>query len=241
MVTNMYLITSYCFIDKKLPKTILFLHGWGCNLSYLMPLANLADYANSLIIDLPGFGDNLTFDVPKNIHDFVEIICNFIIENDFKIDYIVGHSFGGKLAVLLAKRLKINGLLLLAPSIYNSHRGLKYYLKVYTYKLLKKLNIFKNLWPLFGSKDYKALPPIMKKTMSYVINENIEKDLKELDIPIILFFGDKDQTTPKYIGRKIVKKAKDATLFLIPGDHFAYLNNLFYINLVLESLVINHA
>ena len=220
-------------------KTILFLHGWGCNLNYMLPLTQNINNANLLLIDLPGFGKNNEFDEPKTIYDFVDIIYEFLIKNNYKIDCIVGHSFGGKLAILLANKLKVASLLLLAPSIYNKKRNLLYYLKIYIYKAIKNIKIFHKLLPLFGSKDYKALTPVMKKTMSNVINTDVEKELLSLTIPIILFYGKKDKITPKYIGKKIKKKSHDAALFIIDGDHFAYLHNIIYIDKVLESLVDN--
>ncbi len=233
----MYSITSYYFIDKKLPITLLFLHGWGCNFQYMLPIAKSVSNANALVIDLPGFGDNESFLTPKSINQFVEIILYFLNENHFKIDGIIGHSFGGKLAVLLANSLNVHFLLLFAPSIYNSRRSFLYYLKVFTYKIIKKIKFLKRLLPYFGSKDYRALNPVMKKTMSNVINENITNELKALTIPILLIFGKKDKITPLYLSRKIIKNAKDASLIRVEGDHFAYLYNVGLITKMIESMV----
>lgn len=237
MVNFMYDITSYEFINNNSNKTILFLHGWGCNKSYMIPIANKIKSANNLIIDLPGFKDNISFDNPQTIYDYINIIYDFLIRNNYQINYIIGHSFGGKLAVLLAHKLKIQSLFLFAPSIYNKPRFLFYYIKVYLYKFLKKINPNFKILNKFGSKDYKSLSNIMKKTMSNVINENIEKQLKNLNIPIILFFGKKDKITPMYLANKIKRNAKDCILFKIDGNHFAYLKNSNYITSIIEKVI----
>lgn len=233
----MYSITSYYFIDKKLPNTLLFLHGWGCNYQYMLPIAQQISNANSLVLDLPGFGKNDILQSPLSLNEFANIIIQFLKEKNFNISLIIGHSFGGKLSILLANQLNIKSLVLLSPSIYNSRRTIFYYLKIFIYKLIKKIKILNFLIPFFGSKDYKSLTPVMKKTMINVINEDITIQLKNLNIPILVIFGKKDKITPTYLGKKIVKNAKDASLILVEGNHFAYLYNVNIISMIIESMV----
>ena len=233
----MYKINSYEYIDNNCNETILFLHGWGCNLSYMLPLAKKIYNANSLIIDLPGFGKNSPFQSAKTIYDYMDIIYDFVTCKDYNISYIVGHSFGGKLSILLANKLKIKVLFLFSPSIYNKKRHIDYYLKIYLYKFLKKLNVKRKILNLFGSEDYKSLSDVMKKTMSNVINADITKELKTLNSSIILFFGKNDKITPPYLGKKIKKNSKDCELFILNGDHFAYIQNSNYISILLNRVI----
>jgi len=233
----MYEISSYEYFDNNCKETILFLHGWGCNISYMLPIAKNICNANSLIIDLPGFGKNISFKSPKTIYDYINIIYDFIVSKNYNITYIVGHSFGGKLSVLLANKLKIKCLFLFSPSIYNKKRHIGYYIKIYLYKFLKKLKVKKKILNKFGSEDYKSLSDVMKKTMSNVINVNITKELKALNSPIILFFGKNDKITPPYLGKKIKKNAIDCELFILNGDHFAYIQNSKYISILLKRVI----
>ena len=55
MVILMHRITSYRYINNYKDKTILFLHGWGCNYKYFTNIANKIDNANCLLIDLLNF------------------------------------------------------------------------------------------------------------------------------------------------------------------------------------------
>ena len=100
-------------------KTILFLHGWGCDKSYFRQTTEIIDYANTIVIDLPGFGENEALKKPYEIENYVNEINNFLSLNNYHPDIIVGHSFGGKLAVFLAEKTKVNYLVLLSPSIIN--------------------------------------------------------------------------------------------------------------------------
>ena len=101
---------SYKYINLKCQNTVLFLHGWGCNKNYMSALSESKKY-NSLIIDLPGFGENKKLDFPYKIDDFIEEIIMFLCESNHKITHIVGHSFGGKLSCRLANLLKVKGLI----------------------------------------------------------------------------------------------------------------------------------
>ena len=229
-----FLSFQYVFKDSK--NTILFLHGWGCNINYMLPLSYSSNY-NSLVIDLPGFGKNKELSFPYTIDDFVEEIVLLISSLDIKVTHIVGHSFGGKLATRLSRLLKVKGLILISASTFHKIRGPKYYLKVWFYKFVKKFKIFSKLTNSFGSKDYKTLPPVMKKTMSKIINESVTTDLKAISIPTILIYGNKDKITPLYIAKRTKKLIKDCELIVLNGNHFVYLYNKQKVIRIIESLV----
>ena len=236
MVHKMYKITSFKYIDNNKYKTILYLHGWGCSLNYMNMISNINN-TNSLLIDLPGFGKNDDLSEPFSFEDYIKCILTFLKENNYKIDIIVGHSFGGKLAVALANKLNLSSLILLAPSTFNKKRGVFYYLKIYTYKLFKKINFLHKYLHLFGSKDYKELKPIMKKTMSNVINYDVSNYLKNIKIPVVIIQGNKDKITPLYIAKKTKKHLYDCEIISIDGNHFAYITNANLISSIIESMV----
>ena len=229
----MHRITSYKYINNYKDKTILFLHGWGCNYTYFTNIANKIDNANCLLIDLLNFGDSEIIDEPLTFNDYVDSIVSFLKEKQIKVDIIVGHSFGGKLAIYLTKYIEASCLILFAPSIYNKRRGLKYYSKILFYKIIKRIKIFKKYLNKFGSDDYKSLSGSMKKTMSNIVNFSVAEQVEKYNNPILLIFGSNDNITPLYLAKKIKKKAKDAYLFKIAGDHFAFLRNtLFSLNII---------
>ena len=233
----MHRITSYKFINNNKNKNILFLHGWGCNYTYFTNIASKIDNANCLLIDLLNFGKNEIIEKPLTFNDYIDSIVAFLKEKQIKINIIIGHSFGGKLAIYLTKYIDVSSLILFAPSIYNKRRGLKYYSKILFYKIIKRIKKFKKYLNKFGSDDYKYLSGFMKKTMSNIINFSVDEQVKKYNNPIILIFGINDKTTPIYLAKKIKRRAKDAYLFKIDGDHFAFLNNnLFSLNVIKEMV-----
>lgn len=234
----MYKITSYQFVNQRCENTILYLHGWGCNFHYMLNLTPQKMGFNHLFIDLPGFGKNLDLPHPFTLQDYVVCIQELLDELQIHISYIVGHSFGGKLSIELAHVLQnVKGLFLIAPSIYHKRRGPFFYLKILTYKFIKRIPFFKKYAQKMGSQDYKSLSPVMKKTMSNVIEKQVEDTLKSLHVPILLIFSKKDKVIPMYLAKKIQKKAIDAQIIPIEGDHFGFLYQKNYLSTILNAFV----
>lgn len=104
---------------SKSAGNIVFLHGWGSH-KELMHQAfggSFADYTH-YYIDLPGFGaspygEELESKVDSSLDtqelrildtsDYAHIVLAFLRELGIRADIIVGHSFGGKVAVMCGK------------------------------------------------------------------------------------------------------------------------------------------
>ncbi len=108
-------------------KVVIFLHGYGANRRswedispYLS--ANLKPY----YIDLIGFGKSPTpSDWPYTLEAQAKAVYNFLINENFSEIILVGHSYGGGVAMLLTLMMKdmkhtlnISSLILINPAIY---------------------------------------------------------------------------------------------------------------------------
>ena len=82
----------------------------------------------------------------------------------------------------------------------------------------------------FGSDDYKALPPCMKKTFVNVVNQDLKNYFNKINGKVILFWGKDDKITPIYMAKKMNKLIKNSQLFIENGGHFCYLENSFLFN-----------
>ena len=105
----------YKFIDNNSEKTLLFLHGWGQNIEMMEPIAKpfMNEY-NVLILDLPGFGKSSEPKTVWSLEDYATMVNAFV--KKFKLNHLIliGHSFGGKIAILYASLYKVEKLILLA-------------------------------------------------------------------------------------------------------------------------------
>ncbi len=86
---------------------IIFLHGLGGSLYTWRHLVGpLAPHYRLILFDLKGAGESpKPYDNKYSMFDQAELIYRFILQNDLHQATLVGHSFGGGVALLVALRL----------------------------------------------------------------------------------------------------------------------------------------
>lgn len=219
-------------------KDIILLHGWGQNIEMMKPLGdNFSDKYRITILDLPGFGES---DEPKNtwtIDDYELMLEDFIKELKIKKPIVIGHSFGGRLAIRYSARNPIEKLVLFGSPCIRIQEALP--LNVRILKSLKKLpgmnKIGEYMKQYIGSRDYKAASPVMRQTLVEVVNEDLSKYAKEIEEPTLLIWGQNDTEAPVAEAKELEKIMIDAALIILPGTHYAYLENLAQVVNILNS------
>lgn len=218
--------------DKKLPF-LLLLHGWGVDSSYMKCFYEIKEY-NCIAIDLPGFGKT-PLKRAYDISSYVEDIHDLLVELEISYFVGLGHSFGGKILYYYALRYpcEVLKLFLIAPSLYMK-RSIKTKIKIFMYRLLKRLHI-KIPSFLKGSYDYQKASDELKKTLCNVTKPLInKKDLEQFNIEVFLFAFNKD----KEISFKELKKVSSyfplCHFYLLNGNHFSYFSHLRFIKALLE-------
>lgn len=210
-------------------KDIILLHGWGQNIEMMKPLGDyFCDRFRITILDLPGFGES---DEPKNtwtIDDYELMLEDFIKELKIKKPIVIGHSFGGRLSIRYSARNPIEKLVLFGSPCIRIQEALP--LKVRMLKSMKKLpgmdKIGEYMKQYIGSRDYKAASPVMRQTLVEVVNEDLSHYAKEIEEPTLLIWGQNDTEAPVAEAKELEKIMIDAALIILPGTHYAYLENL---------------
>lgn len=210
-------------------KDIILLHGWGQNIEMMKPLGDyFCDRFRITILDLPGFGES---DEPKKtwtIDDYELMLEDFIKELKIKKPIVIGHSFGGRLAIRYSARNPIEKLVLFGSPCIRIQEALP--LKVRMLKSMKKLpgmdKIGEYMKQYIGSRDYKAASPVMRQTLVEVVNEDLSHYAKEIEEPTLLIWGQNDTEAPVAEAKELEKIMIDAALIILPGTHYAYLENL---------------
>ena len=125
--------------DKSKPPLVL-LHGWGVDSSIFKNILNDLDYY-CILIDFIGFGKSDNPIEAFSIDDYV-IQVNSII-NHLKIQNysILGHSFGGRVAIKYNYYYNINSLIL-SDSAGIKKTNLQLKKKILKYKILRKYIIY---------------------------------------------------------------------------------------------------
>ncbi len=114
------------FEEQGYGRPILLLHGFGASLFSWKYLArDLARDYRTISVDLKGFGRSpKPKDEAYSIADQAEIILDFVTRHDLQKMTLIGHSFGGAVALLTAQMLREQGsgrlssLVLIDPIAY---------------------------------------------------------------------------------------------------------------------------
>lgn len=213
---------------------IIFLHGWGGSIASFYGVAHLLSKCFRVtLVDFYGFGNTLHPSTPLHIDDYVDSIVDIINYYRMHNVLVVGHSFGGRVAIKLAYKYGhlLEKVVLTDSAGIIPKRKLKYYIKVYTHKILLKLGFKHN----GGSKDYKSLSLIMKQTFKNIVNEDLTPFTKNITLPTLIVWGDKDKETPIYMAKMLHKNIANSGLIVFKGcGHFAYVErqDIFYAILI---------
>lgn len=242
------------YIKEGRGEAVLVLHGWGASIDTVIPIVRiLKPYFQVYALDLPGFGVSTS---PKEVfgtRDYARLVKEFIDIMDIKDLVLIGHSFGGKISILVGANYPelVNKMVLINSSGLKPRRGLDYYLKVYTYKTMKLFyKVFlanriddKNMERFhnrLGSRDYRDSKGIMRKILVKVVNEDLSPILKNIKSPTLLIWGDKDITTPLYMGQIMERRIPDSGLVVLKGaDHYSYLDAYDKFAIILKSFLLN--
>lgn len=233
---NKYNVEDINYIDIGEGKKILFLHGWGSSLEIYKDIINYlrVDY-RCLAIDLPNFGKSKDSSEGLMVKDYATILNEFLMVHNFKPDLIIGHSFGGKIAIEYVINYGYDGkLLLCAPSIVKPTRHINYYLKKGIYKVSKKFNIFNDyIKNKFSSSDYKNASDLLRPTLIDACSTYYDSELKNIENKCFIYWGSDDKTTPVDQGKRINKYLKNSSFLVIEGGHFAFADNKYnFINTI---------
>lgn len=218
---------------------VILLHGWLCSLDTMKPIANVLQNVKVYNVDLPGFGKSDMPERPFNTNDFGDFLDGFIRVLKIENPILMGHSNGGRTILNYAGRElgEVKKIVLIDSAGIKPKRKLGYYIRVYTFKVLKKfLGVFPNVEMFnnirervlgkFGSSDYKNSPEILRRTMSIIINEDQTEIMKNIKAPTLLLWGENDEDTPIGDGKRMEENIKDASLIEIKGaGHFSYLDS----------------
>lgn len=204
---------------------LLFLHGWGCDKDFFKKADELKGFTVTRV-DFFGFGETPAPTYPINLDYFVNAVEEIMRFYNMEDVVIIGHSFGGRVAIKLAKNSRVSGLILVDSAGLKPKRKLSYYFKVALYKSAKFLHIHTKYTKNLGSEDYKRLTGSMKRTFVNVVNEDLTKETKEITLPTMLIWGDEDVETPLEMLHRMEKNIKNSTTVLFEGcGHFCFLEN----------------
>lgn len=219
---------------SKLEKTIVFLHGWGSNKEVMKSgFSSTLKDSRHIYIDMPGFGKSPNEVVLTTI-DYSDIMRLFleslgIVDNNITI---AGHSFGGKVATLLAPK----NLILLSSAGIVEEKSQKVKTKIKLAKIANKLGI-SFLSKVFRSKDVNTMSECMYGTFKNVVDEDFRDQFAKYNGNALIFWGISDTATSLQSGEAIHHLIKNSKFYPMDGDHYFFLKNSDKIGKIIMEMI----
>ena len=216
-------------------KNILLIHGWDYDNYYgrttneawnnrLKFIKELEKYYKVYYPSLPGFGKTKEPNVKEwNLDDFANYINEYIKENNIKVDYILGYSFGGAVAVRYKKLFNKNiKEILCSPALIRNENNSKKFIK--TPKLLNPIR--KWIRDIYLIKKVKVKEMVYDTKFLRNTYQNIVriKMLDELELfnpkDFQLIYGSKDDmVNPNKVLSTVNSNFKERIAIINGGGH----------------------
>lgn len=231
-------------------KPMILMHGWGCNADTLASVEKVAAESHRVYnIDFPGFGQSPEPAEVWGVDDYTRVVEAFVKALGLERPVLLGHSFGGRVGLLYSSRNPVDKLILVDAAGVKPRRPLNYYVKVYSFKLMKR--IYRLIYgkegaqkrieaerAKHGSADYQAASPRMRAILSKVVNEDLCHVMPDIKASTLLIYGENDTATPVSDAKKIESLVPDAGLVVFPGcGHYSFLDNPYQFAAVLRSFL----
>lgn len=219
-------------------EDVVLLHGWGQNIEMMEPLGKNIQNKRITILDLPGFGGSQIPDFAYNIYDYTELLREFLDKLNINNPILIGHSFGGRIAICYASLYEVKKMVLFG-SPFLTHQGNKLKLKIL--KSLKKIKfldkIANYMKKYIGSEDYRKANGTMREILVNTVNTDLTECAKKVNASTLLIWGDKDEAVSVMEAKKLESLMKDAALIVLNGTHYCYLENLNHVISILDNFL----
>jgi len=220
---------NYLISDNfQADEAIIFLPGWN---SPAEIFSNQVKVDNLLAINLPGFFGS---EKPKEVwgtSNYADFLSEFLNKLNIANPILVGHSFGGAVALRYASKNSVKKRILIGAAIVRTKTSKTriYYLGAKILKILapwlaKKMR--QAFYNKIGSRDYLESGE-MAGIYQKVIREDSQSYLKEIgNTPVTLIWGEKDLDTPLTQAYLIKERLHKGQLYiLVDAGHYCFLDN----------------
>lgn len=219
-------------------EPVILLHGWGTSGESLGGIAKgLEDRFRAYAIDLPGFGWTPPPLAAWGTRDYASHVEAFMDGIGVSSASVLGHSFGGRVALALAAQSphRVRSLILVGSAGIRPRRGPGYALKVAAAKLGKRLfsfpvwgklgdRIVSTVSQRVGSRDYRNAGR-MRTTLIKVVNEDLRGILASIGVPTLIVWGDRDGEVPRSSMEIMAQGIRGSQLEVLEGaGHFPFVD-----------------
>jgi pimeloyl-ACP methyl ester carboxylesterase len=182
------------------------LPGWGRT---RRDLAGVLSGRAALLVDLPGFGSSPPPPSAWGAADYASAVAK-VAEADGRGPYVlVGHSFGGRVAVCLGAQRPdlVAGIVAIGSPLLRLRAVRRPSLRYRTARLARRVGVIseermERHRRRAGSADYVAARGVMRQVLVRSVAESYEAELAALACPVALCWGANDTEAPAPIAAR---------------------------------------
>ncbi len=201
------------------PPEILALHGWSRDRhdfrALLQPFSAIA-------ADLPGFGASPP---PPTATGSVGYAASLLplLEEFRSPPIVIGHSFGGRVALQLAHQTSVRGLVLTGvPLLRTEGQRPRPDIRYRILRSLHRLGLvgdtrLEAARRTYGSDDYRAARGVMRDVLVTVLAESYEDVLRPLSCRVELVWGSEDREVPVEVAERALALLSHGSLNVVEG------------------------
>jgi len=203
------------------PARVLALHGWERTHEDFRAVFGEAEHAIGVVApDLPGFGATPPPPEPWGSPQYAESLRALFDDTVVAPMVVVGHSFGGRVAVTLAvEHPELVAALVLTgvPLLPRPGRRPK---SAPGYRLVRTLHRARLVGDdrlerarrRYGSADYRRAQGVMRDVLVTLLAEHYEERLARLECPVELVWADDDTEAPLEVALGIEERVPQAVV-----------------------------
>ena len=222
---------SSSFVGEKFghnPPQIIALHGWGRTGN---DFAKILEGQNSLAVHLPGFGPTNPPEQAWSTGDYADHLAVALAGSHTLV--LLGHSFGGRIAVRLAARhpelvshLILTGVPLTRVAAPRKPApGFLLAKRLHRWGLLSEQRM-EQARHRYGSPDYRAASGVMREILVKTVSEDYLEDATRVTSPTTMVWGELDSAAPLVAAQRALEYFPHATLRVVTGASHLLAGNL---------------
>lgn len=210
------------------PAEVLALHGWARSRGDFAPLAT-AVARPMLALDLPGFGLSPPPPTAWGVEEYAAVVAEEVLPACAPGVVVVGHSFGGRVAVRLAARApeRVGALVLTGAPLYRApgsrqrpapaYRAIRALARAH----LVPARTLEAARHKHGSADYRNAVGVVRDILVRVLGERDDEAIAAVRCPVELIWGAEDTAAPVSVAERAAAAFARARLEVLPAvDHF---------------------